>query len=757
VRDHATVHPRVRIRWAVGTAVGIVLALAAVFPWLPPAARETADQMGSVLSATGAWIALPVGVLALWTLSARTTQVLADDPVERLADLVARQWNAEAVRRGLRGSAPMRIGWRVTERPVAVPPGEIVDLGPVRVTRIRVSGEVGDLAATWRELPFRRLVVIGRPGAGKTSAAVLLTCDLLAGRKPGDPVPVLLDLSGWRPSGERFEVWLGRTLAGRYGLRVIGRQAGRLVADNRIVAVLDGLDEMPAGEREEAVAALNALADLPLVVMSRAGEYEATVTRTGEPLTRALTVELDPLAVRQTARYLPGGQAGDAGRWEPVERHLIGDPGGALARALSNPLLAYLARTVYRSPGSDPAELIGLAGSGELERRLFDGYLPALYTSRGGMRTPYPADRVRHWLGFLAGNLDRQRLLDFAWWRIGRVSGRPVPAVRLLAAVLSLAPVGLLVAVEGRLTGGGVLFAAVLFVAGWFAGAGGKPEEPRQMRFRARDFRTAVLGGMGFTVPMAVVSILLPWLGWWLTGLLLAVAAVPAIWSIRPLWHRLVGWLSGLLRRAPAREAAGAAYGPAVAYLLGAGFAFAFGLWQTERTEPFGFSLVWALTVVVGLGVPLGLLFGLASAFIRPAPADELWDPDRTLRADRLAMWLPPVLMGAVTFVGALFAAALGLWRPAAGVLLPAAVTAGLVVAVGGWFVVIGFGATAWLTYTAARTGYAVRGLLPWRLMPFLADAARRGVLRRSGAVYQFRHERLQSYLAGVAERGTDS
>jgi hypothetical protein len=100
VRDHATVHPRVRIRWAVGTAVGIVLALAAVFPWLPPAARETADQMGSVLSATGAWIALPVGVLALWTLSARTTQVLADDPVERLADLVARQWNAEAVRRG---------------------------------------------------------------------------------------------------------------------------------------------------------------------------------------------------------------------------------------------------------------------------------------------------------------------------------------------------------------------------------------------------------------------------------------------------------------------------------------------------------------------------------------------------------------------------------------------------------------------------------------------------------------------------------
>ncbi|GIE78277.1 hypothetical protein Aph02nite_42270 [Actinoplanes philippinensis] len=34
--------------------------------------------------------------------------------------------------------------------------------------------------------------------------------------------------------------------------------------------------------------------------------------------------------------------------------------------------------------------------------------------------------------------------------------------------------------------------------------------------------------------------------------------------------------------------------------------------------------------------------------------------------------------------------------------------------------------------------------------MPFLAEAARRGVLRRNGAVYQFRHERLREHLAGA-------
>src|SRR5262249_14356729 len=37
---------------------------------------------------------------------------------------------------------------------------------------------------------------------------------------------------------------------------------------------------------------------------------------------------------------------------------------------------------------------------------------------------------------------------------------------------------------------------------------------------------------------------------------------------------------------------------------------------------------------------------------------------------------------------------------------------------------------------------------LPWRMMGFLDDAHERGVLRQVGAVYQFRHARLQDYLA---------
>jgi hypothetical protein len=44
----------------------------------------------------------------------------------------------------------------------------------------------------------------------------------------------------------------------------------------------------------------------------------------------------------------------------------------------------------------------------------------------------------------------------------------------------------------------------------------------------------------------------------------------------------------------------------------------------------------------------------------------------------------------------------------------------------------------------------AAQHKLPWSLMPFLDDAHQRGVLRQQGAVYQFRHARLQAYLAAA-------
>ncbi len=62
----------------------------------------------------------------------------------------------------------------------------------------------------------------------------------------------------------------------------------------------------------------------------------------------------------------------------------------------------------------------------------------------------------------------------------------------------------------------------------------------------------------------------------------------------------------------------------------------------------------------------------------------------------------------------------------------------------------IGIRQAAWSQYAVARCYLALRAKLPYDLMAFLADAHDRGVLRRTGAVYQFRHIELQHHLAGA-------
>jgi hypothetical protein len=46
-----------------------------------------------------------------------------------------------------------------------------------------------------------------------------------------------------------------------------------------------------------------------------------------------------------------------------------------------------------------------------------------------------------------------------------------------------------------------------------------------------------------------------------------------------------------------------------------------------------------------------------------------------------------------------------------------------------------------------ARIWLPLTGRMPWAMTAFLDDAYQRGVLRQAGAVYQFRHARLQDHL----------
>ncbi len=109
---------------------------------------------------------------------------------------------------------------------------------------------------------------------------------------------------------------------------------------------------------------------------------------------------------------------------------------------------------------------------------------------------------------------------------------------------------------------------------------------------------------------------------------------------------------------------------------------------------------------------------------------------------------MPVFAVFVAAFTGVIAAALLGpagfdvVWTPVTGLAL------GLVGGIGGGMAYV-LSLTAWGQWVVfARVWLPLTGRLPWALPAFLRDAYRRGVLRRAGAVYQFRHARLQDHLA---------
>jgi hypothetical protein len=163
-------------------------------------------------------------------------------------------------------------------------------------------------------------------------------------------------------------------------------------------------------------------------------------------------------------------------------------------------------------------------------------------------------------------------------------------------------------------------------------------------------------------------------------------------------------------------------------------------------------DLVFGFVPGLVFGLGSGVLFGLIRWAQVPIGAEEATSPRSTLKTDRtLYLGLTSLLI--FTFI-VVFALASGL-SASAGFL--AGFSNGLLRGLEGGVVlglVLGL-AGAWPLYVLARSWLALRGRLPWRFSAFLEDAHELGILRRVGAVYQFRHADLQDRL--VAGRSTDS
>lgn len=155
----------------------------------------------------------------------------------------------------------------------------------------------------------RALLILGAPGAGKTISLVALAHELLAQARKDEqqPIPVILNLSDWAEQQQEIDKWAVEQMVATYQ---IPRRMGRAwLMQDRLLFLLDGLDEMPTEQRPACIEAINTFRQengLPdLIVCCRKEAYETAVLDDNKRLQLNGAIYIRPLTTAQIHQHAP--------------------------------------------------------------------------------------------------------------------------------------------------------------------------------------------------------------------------------------------------------------------------------------------------------------------------------------------------------------------------------------------------------------------------------------------------------------------
>lgn len=573
-----------------------------------------------------------------------------------------------------------------------------------------------------------RLLILGPPGSGKTTALFALAEALLdaADADETQPIPVVFPLASWAARRRPLQAWFVAELARSYK---IPPPLGKAWVDGHVILpLLDGLDEVGPGDAErsacaEAIGAFLSDQGATAVVCTRIAENGDSVifaqaaaadhtlvsaqAAEGGPQGRlpiAAAVELRPLAAGQVDAYL--GELGPAlaGLREAVARE------AALRDLASSPLPLHVMGLAYANGAA--AALTG-GSSGDAERRVWADFVARRLALPQDGATIDP-EQLRAWLVWLARGMTAhsQPIFRVEYLQSGWLATR---GQRRLFGLLSSLGFTLIVVALGAVLGGflggvlGALVAGLLllllgivgggFVAGLLferraAGADDAPGATPRWTWRRFFDRSGLWDALRRT----------------LTRMLIVVLVVAVLTGVLSLFaSRVVG---------------------AVLVAVAA-----------NQHSYLGLALIVLLAVLGG---------SLAGA---ARQEDEIFvevEPDRGGAGSRNAMIIGGLQRG--LFSALLAAAVIGVRSGLTAGLL-AGLLFGLLGGLFGGFISrllfgLNDGSSTVLKYTLLRCLLHWRCGAPWDFAGMLDEAAGRGLMMRIGGGYCFAHPLLQEHFA---------
>ncbi|MEI6270136.1 MAG: NACHT domain-containing protein [Methylococcaceae bacterium] len=254
----------------------------------------------------------------------------------------------------------------------------------------------------------KSFLILGEPGAGKTTLCLELMRDLMTQPATNSlTVPILVNLSSWNQSETSLASWLCKVISEIYGMPKKSCEAW--LKDNRLVLLLDGLDEVSHDQRIACVKAINQhMTDYGLepglMVCSRLGEYDALVAQNSK-LRLHSAMRIETLTTEQVDAYLR------AAGLNTLRTAWLNDP--ILQSLATSPFILDIMSQAYADASTESLTSPQIVTTEVRIKHLFDTYMNRMFEHRPRTKHPYEEKQTVGWLTWLAKKMQEHSQSEF--------------------------------------------------------------------------------------------------------------------------------------------------------------------------------------------------------------------------------------------------------------------------------------------------------------------------------------------------------